>query len=102
MHPLIELNRAYCAGEITLDEILEDLRSNSRELFIEVPDVPQTKRADSPVRVAQVHQTVIEELSVDEPPPAAQEAQKIIETTKWMTDHTTHPYDDFGNIPPLS
>jgi hypothetical protein len=108
MHPLIQLNRAYASGEITLEEVFEELKSSAPTLFIEVPDLPQSKRAEPPVPGPHANTPIegLEDLSFDEPvSPAAKEAQKIAEATKWMTDHTTapnYPYDDFGNIPPLS
>jgi hypothetical protein len=107
MHPLIELNRAYCAGEITLDEILQDLRSSAPELFVEAEDRPLPKYEPSQKVAQETIDIAFDEIPATATPQEAAHAQgqEIMEKTRWMTDqntHSTYPYDDFGNVPPLN
>ena len=119
MHPLIKLNRAYAAGEISLGEVLADVRANSPDLFIDLDKAsPELRELYSrieippaqPLTTEQTSDPVLVDFGFDDPPltpteQAHSQAQDTIQKTQWMSQQTNKavkPYDDFGSVPPLN
>jgi hypothetical protein len=114
MHPLVRLNRSYCAGDISLESVFEYLRQSAPSLFIEVAEAPEQHEETKPIKPESVidigfddspePSTPIPEQIAEKPStPQTEEQAEAIKKTEWMNSKTrkSHPYDDFGNLQPL-
>lgn len=108
MHPLIRLNRSYCAGDITLESVFNYLRRSAPELVIEVPDTPDEDLTVTPVIYDSTPPPVeAPKDEIDEWVEKASTAQlekheQVVQQTEWMNTYPkqSYPYDDFGSLKP--
>jgi hypothetical protein len=106
-HPLIILNRSFCAREFTLEGLFAQLQEEAPGLIIEVEE-------EQPVSLASKTVADSEIIDIDfttpmpplpgPPQVPVTEAEKIIKKTAWMNKQTTqsnYPYDDYGAVKPM-
>jgi hypothetical protein len=95
MHPLVRLNRSYCARDITLQSVFDYLRATAPGLVVEVPDIgPQAPQELKPVTPEVVSVKPWHSTEVEEP-------EEEIKKPDWIKANPVDPYDDLGAIPPM-